>query len=105
MNGIKSKIVKRKGERIDGYINIHIEEAREKSSKSNFNCRNLLKAQLIPYHQLNIPQNPSSDKMNIDQRNNSSSLNNDKGTSRKRCPQMSSGKDREIKISYGCRIG
>ena len=36
MNGIKSKIVKRKGERIDGYINIHIEEAREKSSKSNF---------------------------------------------------------------------
>ena len=67
--------------------------------------RNLLKAQLIPYHQLNIPQNPSSGKMNMDQRNNSSSLNNDKGTSRKRCPQMSSGKDREIKISYGCRNG
>ena len=26
----------KRGERIDGYINIHIEEAREKSSKSNF---------------------------------------------------------------------
>ena len=35
-NGTKYKIVMKRGERIDGYINIHIEEAREKSSKSNF---------------------------------------------------------------------
>ena len=30
----QKKIVLRKGESIDGYINIHIEEARKKSSKS-----------------------------------------------------------------------
>ena len=35
-NGSRSKIVLRKGESIDGYINIHIEEARKKSSKSSF---------------------------------------------------------------------
>ena len=71
---------------------LHLSENVENNVKCYTSFRSLLKAQLIPYHQLNMSQNPSSDTMSMDERNNSSSLTHEKVTSRKRCPQMSSGK-------------